>query len=120
MNLVAVDYQADNAAELFAKSLHETGFGVLKNHPIQKQLVEDIYTTWQAFFDSEEKFDYTYNKGTQDGYFSKSVSEVAKGFKKKDINAIIDQTVEKCMAINKCHVHILGGKRRNSMESKDS
>ena len=31
MNLVAVDYQADNAAELFAKSLHETGFGVLKN-----------------------------------------------------------------------------------------
>ena len=85
MNLVAVDYQADNAAELFAKSLHETGFGVLKNHPIQKQLVEDIYTAWQAFFDSEDKFDYTYNKGTQDGYFSKSVSEVAKGFKKKDI-----------------------------------
>ena len=85
MNLVAVDYQADNAAELFAKSLHETGFGVLKNHPIKKQLVEDIYTAWQAFFDSEEKFDYTYNKGTQDGYFSKSVSEVAKGFKKKDI-----------------------------------
>lgn len=85
MNLVAVGYQADNAAELFAKSLHETGFGVLKNHPIQKQLVEDIYTAWQAFFDSEKKFDYTYNKGTQDGYFSKSVSEVAKGFKKKDI-----------------------------------
>ena len=85
MNLVAVDYQADNAAELFAKSLHETGFGVLKNHPIQKQLVEDIYTAWQAFFDSEDKFDYTYNKGIQDGYFSKSVSEVAKGFKKKDI-----------------------------------
>ncbi|MDC8832240.1 2OG-Fe(II) oxygenase family protein [Alteromonas gilva] len=85
MNLVAVDYRADNAAELFAKSLHETGFGVLKNHPIEKHVVNDIYTAWQSFFDSEEKFDYTYNKGTQDGYFPQSVSEVAKGFTKKDI-----------------------------------
>ncbi|MCP3862789.1 MAG: isopenicillin N synthase family oxygenase, partial [Aestuariibacter sp.] len=51
MNLVAVDYQADNAAELFAKSLHETGFGVLKNHPIEQHVVTDIYKTWQTFFD---------------------------------------------------------------------
>ncbi|NVK54972.1 MAG: isopenicillin N synthase family oxygenase [Alteromonadaceae bacterium] len=85
MNLVAVDYRADNAAELFAKSLHETGFGVLKNHPIEKHVVNDIYTAWQSFFDGQEKFDYTYNKSTQDGYFPQSVSEVAKGFTKKDI-----------------------------------
>ncbi len=85
MNLVAVDYQADNAAELFAKSLHETGFGVLKNHPIEQHVVTDIYKTWQTFFDSEAKFEYEYNKGTQDGYFPQSVSEVAKGFTKKDI-----------------------------------
>ena len=35
MQLVAVDYQAENAQEEFVKSLRETGFGVLKNHPIQ-------------------------------------------------------------------------------------
>jgi isopenicillin N synthase-like dioxygenase len=85
MKLEAVDYQADNAAELFVTSLHETGFGVLKNHPIQQQLVADIYTAWQDFFDSEEKHQYTYNKETQDGFFPQSVSEVAKGFTKKDI-----------------------------------
>ncbi len=85
MQLVAVDYQAENAQELFVESLRETGFGVLKNHPIQQSMVSDIYAAWQTFFDSEEKHQYLYNKGTQDGFFPQSVSEVAKGFTKKDI-----------------------------------
>ena len=33
MQLVAVDYQAENAQEEFVKSLRETGFGVLKKSP---------------------------------------------------------------------------------------
>lgn len=55
MQLVAVDYTAENAQEEFVKSLRETGFGVLKNHPIQQSLVQGIYDSWQGFFDSEEK-----------------------------------------------------------------
>lgn len=85
MQLVAVDYQAENAQQEFVESLRETGFGVLKNHPIQQSMVADIYAAWQQFFDSNEKFDFEYNKDTQDGYFPQSVSEVAKGFTKKDI-----------------------------------
>ncbi|HCS80494.1 MAG TPA: 2OG-Fe(II) oxygenase, partial [Alteromonas macleodii] len=46
MQLVAVDYQAENAQEEFVKSLRETGFGVLKNHPIQQSLVQGIYDNW--------------------------------------------------------------------------
>ncbi|RDV24064.1 isopenicillin N synthase family oxygenase [Alteromonas aestuariivivens] len=85
MQLVAVDYQADNAEQAFVESLRQTGFGVLKNHPIQQSMVNDIYEAWQAFFDSEEKHQYEYNKGTQDGFFPQSVSEVAKGYTQKDI-----------------------------------
>ena len=85
MKLEAVDYQADNADKLFVESLRNTGFGVLKNHPIPKELVESIYAHWQAFFDSEQKNDFMYDKDTQDGFFPTSVSETAKGFKKKDI-----------------------------------
>jgi isopenicillin N synthase-like dioxygenase len=83
--LIAVDYQAKDAKQAFVKSLRETGFGVLKNHPIMQQTVADIYSTWQVFFDSDEKNQFTFNKDTQDGFFSSRVSEVAKGFKKKDI-----------------------------------
>jgi hypothetical protein len=47
--------------------------------------VASIYTQWQDFFDSTAKHEYLYNKGTQDGFFSASVSETAKGHTKKDI-----------------------------------
>ena len=85
MELVAVDYQAENAAELFTKSLRETGFGVLKNHPIEKSAVQSIYDNWQVFFDSDLKNEFLYNKDSQDGFFPSTVSEVAKGFTNKDI-----------------------------------
>jgi isopenicillin N synthase-like dioxygenase len=85
MKLQAVDYHSPTAAKDFVESLRQTGFGVLKNHPIPQQQVSSIYENWQAFFNSPEKASFTYNKGTQDGFFPQSVSEVAKGFKKKDI-----------------------------------
>ena len=85
MKLIAVDYQAENAQQLFVESLRETGFGVLKNHPIQQELVSNIYQNWQVFFNGDNKMDFEYDKEKQDGYFPPSVSEVAKGFKAKDI-----------------------------------
>ena len=85
MQLPTVDYLADDAAQQFVESLRNTGFGVLKNHPIPQQLVESIYNNWQAFFNSEQKNDFLFSKETQDGYFPPSVSEVAKGHQVKDI-----------------------------------
>lgn len=85
MKLETVDYQATDAAEQFVTSLRETGFGVLKNHPIPQQLVESIYENWYQFFMSEQKNDYQFNVETQDGYFPPTVSEVAKGHSVKDI-----------------------------------
>lgn len=85
MQLQAVDYKSPTAAEDFVKSLRETGFGVLKNHPIKKELVSAIYQGWQDFFSSDSKYDYQYNVGPQDGYFSPKVAETAKGHTKRDI-----------------------------------
>ena len=83
--LSVVDYTAENAAQEFVTSLHNTGFGVLKNHPIQKELLESIYKNWAGFFASDEKFDYKFNVETQDGFFPTTVSETAKGNNLKDI-----------------------------------
>ena len=83
--LQAIDYTAADASELFVKSLRETGFGVLKNHPIDKALVESIYTHWQAFFDGQLKHYYLYNKGPQDGFFPAAYAESANGQSVKDI-----------------------------------
>jgi isopenicillin N synthase-like dioxygenase len=85
MKLEAIDFNADNAAELFVQSLRETGFGVLKNHPIAQQQVQSIYDNWYQFFNSEEKASYHFHSDTQDGFFPASVSETAKGRSVKDI-----------------------------------
>ena len=69
MHLPTVDYQSPNAPAEFVESLRNTGFGVLTNHPIPQSLVESIYENWQAFFNSEQKHEFLYDKTAQDGYF---------------------------------------------------
>lgn len=85
MQVQVVDYRAADAAEQFTRSLHETGFGVLVNHPIEQARVEKIYADWLSFFNSDEKHEFAFSKATQDGYFSTEISETAKGAALKDI-----------------------------------
>jgi isopenicillin N synthase-like dioxygenase len=85
MSLPVVDYTADDAPQRFVKSLRETGFGILINHPIEQSLVNSIYQSWQKFFNSEDKHHFVFDPEKQDGYFSPEVSETAKSHTKKDI-----------------------------------
>ena len=85
MHLPIVDFKSPTAPQEFCKSLHETGFGVLKNHPLDQALVESIYAEWLAFFKTDAKNKYPTDPATHDGYFSPSVSETAKNNTKKDL-----------------------------------
>ncbi|HPW08130.1 MAG TPA: 2-oxoglutarate and iron-dependent oxygenase domain-containing protein, partial [Burkholderiaceae bacterium] len=85
MKFPIVDYRSPTAAKDFCTSLHETGFGVLANHPLDQKLVEGIYAEWLAFFGTDAKNSYPYNFDKLDGYFSPKVSETAKGHTKRDL-----------------------------------
>lgn len=85
MNVLQVDFQAPNASQDFAKSLKETGFAVIKNHPINYKLVEEVFAEWKDFFNSDYKETYLYKNDTQDGFFPMRVSETAVGYSVKDI-----------------------------------
>ena len=85
MHLPVVDFQSPNAPQDFCNSLHETGFGVLRNHPLNQSLVESIYTEWLAFFKTDAKNKYPQDPVRMDGYFSPAVSETAKGNTKRDL-----------------------------------
>jgi isopenicillin N synthase-like dioxygenase len=85
MHLPVVDFTSPDAPQAFCKSLHETGFGVLKNHPLSQTLVESIYAEWLGFFKTEGKNRYPNDPVKHDGYFSPSVSETAKNNTKKDL-----------------------------------
>lgn len=69
MYVLTADYKAANASEVFVRSLKETGFAVVKNHPIPYSLIQDVYKEWEIFFHSEDKFNYFFDKEKQDGYF---------------------------------------------------
>ena len=85
MHLPVVDFTSPTAPQEFCKSLRETGFGVLKNHPLNQDLVESIYAEWLGFFKTEAKGKYAHDPVKHDGYFSPSVSETAKNNTKKDL-----------------------------------
>ena len=85
MQLPILDFAAPDAPQAFCASLHETGFAVLRNHPLPQNQVEGIYAEWQAFFDTPAKRAYGFDPATGDGYFSTAVSETAKGEKQRDL-----------------------------------
>jgi len=85
MHLPVVDFSSANAAQDFSASLHHTGFGVLKNHPLQQSLVQEIYAEWLAFFQSEAKYKYLRDPVKFDGFFPPEISETAKNHSKKDL-----------------------------------
>lgn len=83
--LDAVDFTDNQAPQAFVASLVETGFGVLKNHPLSAHTLTELYHSWQAFFDDEQKHEYAFDPEQQDGFFSTDISETAKGQQLKDL-----------------------------------
>ena len=49
MNIQHVDFFAKDASEKFTQSLKETGFTVLDTHPLDNQLIQDLYQEWRGF-----------------------------------------------------------------------
>ena len=85
MDILTVDYNSKHGGEELALSLHNTGFAIMKNHPIDTSLVEKIYSEWRDFFNSSCKNQYPYNKKLGDGYVSLQLSEKAKGSNLADL-----------------------------------
>lgn len=56
--IATVSYTDDAAPAKFARSLHETGFAVLTDHPITPERIDATYAAWGAFFNSPSKFEW--------------------------------------------------------------
>lgn len=83
-DIQTVSYTSADAPAAFARSLHETGFAVLTDHPITPERIAAAYAAWGRFFNSEEKHAFTRQPGGAEGYFPFQ-SENAKGAEKKDL-----------------------------------
>jgi len=79
--LETVDFSDSDAPAKFVESLRETGFGVLRNHPLPQSAVDSIYSNWLGFFADDSKND----SKTYDGFFPAQLAEAAKGRLVRDI-----------------------------------
>lgn len=84
MKVKTVSYPSPDAGQLFTASLKETGFAVIKDHPIPPDLIQRSFQEWKEFFKSEKKNRYQFDPGRQAGYFPFR-SENAKDYGKKDL-----------------------------------
>lgn len=85
MAVKVIDYRDKQAPQQFAMGLKETGFAVITHHPLSVPLIDETYAKWYEFFHSPDRFNFTFDKKTHDGYSSPSLSETAKGYNKKDL-----------------------------------
>ena len=83
--LSAIDFEAPGSDQQFVESLQATGFGVLKNHPLDKPLIRSIYAHWAEFFASGDAAAYAVDRENQDGFFSMADAESAKGQTHQDL-----------------------------------
>jgi len=84
MKVLSVDYLSNSAPTELVKSIRETGFAIIRNHPIDKILVDSVYNEWNSFFSSSYKEKYIFREIEQDGYFP-FMSENAKDREIKDL-----------------------------------
>ncbi len=83
--IAVVDYRAADASARLVDSLRRTGFAVLTDHPIPRDLVDGIYREWLAFFDGPAKHKYAWDPARHDGYYAPGQAETAKGYSLRDL-----------------------------------
>ena len=82
--LPAISWGDENFAQQFVDSLREYGFAAVVDHPLDMDRVRRIYSNWQAYFAATPDASMRMNPLDQDGYFSLSEAEHAKGQTERD------------------------------------
>lgn len=83
-DIATLSYTDPASPAEFARSLHETGFAVLTDHPITPERIAAAYESWGAFFNSDDKHNWLPSNGGHDGFFPFR-SENAKDSAVKDL-----------------------------------
>ena len=89
MKIAVIDFRSTTAAVELSDSLSNTGFAVIKNHPIPVECLHSLYSSWRDFFSSDDKHEFRVDPNnmldSQAGFYPAELSETAVGADVKDI-----------------------------------
>lgn len=85
----SISYQSESVGADLAVSLHDSGFAILRDHPLPGPLLDTVYENWLAFFDSDEKQAYVASENSvaagRGGFYPVEISETAIEHTAKDL-----------------------------------
>ena len=84
LDILSIKYTDHDADKQFEHSIKHSGFAVINDHPIESDLIDQVYEDWKNYFSSEDKTKYLFDEVKQDGYFP-YLTENAKGSMAKDL-----------------------------------
>lgn len=84
MQVYPVNFIARDASVSLARSFKGIGFALLTNHPINRNLIKESQQEWKDFFQSEDKYNFQYDKKRLDGYFPFGIEKSRAG-KERDL-----------------------------------
>ena len=61
IDIQSIDYNKNSSPKAFERSLRDTGFVTISNHPISHELIDKVYSEWEAFFSNDDKFKYLFD-----------------------------------------------------------
>lgn len=82
--LPQISYGSPDFGDAFIASLHQYGFAVLVDHPLDGERIERICADWLNYFADQNAANFAMDPVNQDGYFSVQEAEAAKGFDERD------------------------------------
>ncbi len=89
MTVQTINYESDSAGADIASSLHDTGFAILRNHPVPQSLLDTVYEDWNTFFSSDDKRRYLFSENSAEkgrgGFYPLEISETAIDHTARDI-----------------------------------
>lgn len=76
-NIQTISFLDPAGPQAFVRSLHETGFAVIRDHPITAARIDATYKKWGSWFKGTNKQPFLFDPNKQDGWFP-MLSENAK------------------------------------------
>ena len=60
LDILSIKYTDHAADKQFEHSIKHSGFAVINDHPIESDLIDEVYEDWKNYFSSEEKTKYMF------------------------------------------------------------
>ncbi len=89
MAVQTISYKSKSAGAELVNSLHDSGFAILRDHPIPGSLLDAVYDDWMAFFGNDDKQRYLASENSvaegRGGFYPAQVSETAIDHSTRDL-----------------------------------